>query len=406
MVDSQQHPPETHRASLSRTQGEHPEGSRMEVDFNGGEAPGCDRIVRIQTGARLHFGLLAEKNNAGRSFGGCGMMIGQPGCDLELLQTEDRSSEAGESGGLSITVPETLDSRDWCRERIRQVWERWLRPDTGGDVHGGGTNAGFREQGRAAVEVVVHAAVPPHRGLGAGTQLALAVASGLALLQGRPVPAAAELAAQTGRGLRSAVGLHGFLQGGFLVDGGKQPSAVAGSLATRVPFPADWRVVLLAPVHQEGLSGEREVRAFEQAVRIPTNVTNELCRTIVMELLPALSESDFHGFSRALYEYGCTVGECFRPAQGGRYATRELDALVGLLRKAGVAGTGQTSWGPSVFALCATAAEAEDLAQAARGGMIPGAGPLPCACTVEVSTPLNRGAMLTGRSAADLLPGS
>jgi len=70
----------------------------------------------------------------------------------------------------------------------------------------------------ARIEVVSTA--PEHAGLGVGTQLSLGVARGLYELAGLPPPTAEQLAALTGRGRRSGVGLHGFRLGGLIVDGG------------------------------------------------------------------------------------------------------------------------------------------------------------------------------------------
>jgi predicted sugar kinase len=36
-------------------------------------------VVAVQTGARLHFGLLTQGQEAGRRYGGLGLMIDQPG---------------------------------------------------------------------------------------------------------------------------------------------------------------------------------------------------------------------------------------------------------------------------------------------------------------------------------------
>ena len=41
----------------------------------------------------------------------------------------------------------------------------------------------------------------------------------------------------------------------------------------------------------------------------------------------------------------------FKPWQGGIYAHPRTAALVDLIRKRGVRGVGQSSWGPAVFAI-------------------------------------------------------
>ena len=351
--------------------------------------------VEVHTGARLHFGLLADQHSQGRSFGGCGLMLDQPGCHLTIQRPAKPSANPGNSP--VIEVPETVDSPHWYRERVQHAVDVCLRhlaaTTRGRDTAHPVPPESDQLPHPGQFHIDVHSAIPPHRGLGAGTQLALSVAAGISALCGLSHQHPYRLAQAAGRGLRSAVGLHGFIHGGFLVDGGKQQESVAGSLAARIEFPAAWRIVLITPVATQGASGVAERRMFRHSVHIPESVTARLCHQIVMELLPALAEGDFSAFSRSLYEYGCTAGDCFAKAQGGRFCSREVEQIVAQLRQAGIHGVGQSSWGPTVFALCPTPEAAAELEAAASTGIIPGAGrPLPCRCTIRVATPLNRGA--------------
>src|SRR5207302_1257090 len=86
-----------------------------------------------------------------------------------------------------------------------------------------------------------------HAGLGTGTQLGLAVARLLATIAGQNDLDAVDLARRVGRGQRSALGIHGFAQGGFLVEGGKSAAADVAPLLVRVSFPETWQVVLTFP---------------------------------------------------------------------------------------------------------------------------------------------------------------
>src|SRR5262249_35136039 len=70
-------------------------------------------------------------------------------------------------------------------------------------------------------------------------------------------------------------------------------------------------------------------------------------------MLPALHERDLAAFGEALYEFNRRVGEMFRPIQGGIYASPETEAIVHWFRDRGVKGVGQSSWGPTVFAVLA-----------------------------------------------------
>ncbi len=69
------------------------------------------------------------------------------------------------------------------------------------------------------------------------------------------------------------------------------------------------------------------------------------------ELLPAAIEGNFDRFSESLYRYGTAAGMCFAARQGGPFASPRLAELVHTIRALGVAGVGQTSWGPTIFAV-------------------------------------------------------
>ena len=102
-----------------------------------------------------------------------------------------------------------------------------------------------------------------------------------------PNLSAEALAASVGRGRRSAVGTHGFLHGGLIVDAGKESGQSLGTLSERVAVPDDWRFVLVTTRAQRGLSGETEADAFARLPPVPGEVTQELWRLTEEEMLPA-----------------------------------------------------------------------------------------------------------------------
>jgi beta-RFAP synthase len=201
-----------------------------------------------------------------------------------------------------------------------------------------------------------------HTGLGVGTQLGLATAAGLRrYLQLSDLPVV-EFAAAVGRGGRSAVGTYGFQSGGLLVDGGKSADESLGKLMKRAEVPQEWRFLLVCPPGVEGLTGACESAAFEQLPAVPDSVTNELWSITNEKLLPSIAENNCTAFGEAVYQFGRIAGECFAAAQDGPFASAEIADLVASIRAFGVAGVGQSSWGPTVFAITANDAEAEQLA--------------------------------------------
>lgn len=275
--------------------------------------------VEVVAPSRLHFGMFAFGDCHARQFGGAGVMIDRPGLKLRLAP----SDRCAVRGPLADRVRAVLD-RLACRWPVGE-----LPP--------------------CSIEVVD--APPEHVGLGTGTQLALSVTAGLNAWCGRAPLDAARLAELAGRGGRSAIGTHGFLHGGFLVESGKQPDDLLAPLEHRAPLPAGWRFVLIAPAGPIGLSGEAERTAFRELPPVAPEVTSELRREVCEAMRPAADAGDLARFSRSVYRFGHRAGMCFAARQGGPFAGPRVAKLVESIRALGVEGVGQSSWGPTVFAL-------------------------------------------------------
>jgi beta-ribofuranosylaminobenzene 5'-phosphate synthase len=283
-------------------------------------------MIRVQAASRLHFGLLSLDAAdpslwlplPPRYFGGVGLMIEDPGIELTVAP----------ASAWSAAGP--------CAERalgFAQAFCHYLSIDKF-----------FR--------IEIQRCPPQHVGLGTGTQLGLAVAQALAAATGHDDMNATRLAECVGRGKRSALGIHGFNQGGLLVDGGKNLGIRIAPLLCRHVFPEDWAIVLVIPKGLEGPHGAREQDAFAHLGReIALRHTEGLCRVVLMGLLPALVERDLDAFGAALHEFNCRVGEMFRPWQGAVYSHPQVAAIVRYLRQSGLQGVGQSSWGPTVFAV-------------------------------------------------------
>lgn len=288
--------------------------------------------ILITTGARLHFGLLSNQPATGRRFGGAGLMVDRPGVTLRATVAE--RDECVGTGELPSRLTVALAS-------YRAACPAEFSPPP--------------------VRLDVVSAPPLHVGLGVGTQLGLAVGRVLAELAGEQDVPASELARRVARGARSALGIHGFEQGGLIVEGGKRATDEISPLVARAVFPEMWRIVLAAPCDASGLSGTAEIEGFARLSPMPQAMTDRLCRIVLMELLPAVHEEDFESCGEALYAFGRIVGEYFAPVQGGVYGNPRMARLVEHLRAQDLRGVGQTSWGPTLFILCRDEASATAL---------------------------------------------
>jgi beta-ribofuranosylaminobenzene 5'-phosphate synthase len=292
--------------------------------------------VVVSTPSRLHFGLLRFAQAEGPSFGGLGMMIAEPRCVVEIEASE---AWAGEGVGFQRAL-------EFAR-RVLDAVEAPVKPPS--------------------LRLRITSVIAAHQGLGGGTQLALAVAAGIRALLGLPTATAAELAALTGRGQRSAVGTHGFIHGGLIWEAGRQPGEAIGRLVARVPVPESWRIVLVNFHNQAGLSGKPEIDAFEGLSPVPAPTTERLKQLAERDILPAAERGSLEYFGEAVYEYGRIAGECFAPVQGGPYASLTVADCVHTIRDLGIAGVGQSSWGPTVFAVTEDLQQAEWLVETLAG---------------------------------------
>jgi beta-RFAP synthase len=292
-------------------------------------------MIRVVAPSRLHFGLFhvpagGLHDPARPAFGGVGLMIDTP--------------------GLAVTV---RPAPDWRFEgplasRAQQFAMRYTQAQP--------------QAGRFAV--LVEHCPAEHTGLGVGTQLGLAVAKALAVANGHPDTPAVELAAMVGRGERSAIGVHGFDRGGLIVEAGKRPGEDVSPLVERVELPASWRVVLLVPPGTNHWHGDRERVAFARA----TGGDPEGLRRLAEKgILPAARSGDLDAFGEAAHEFNRKAGEPFAAAQGGPYSSPAVEELIAELRRSGVRGVGQSSWGPTVFAVVADGDSALSLALRFRG---------------------------------------
>ena len=158
------------------------------------------------------------------------------------------------------------------------------------------------------------------------------------------------------RGKRSGIGIAAFQQGGFLVDAGKLSDAMP-EIAMRHAFPDDWRVILVQDNVHIGVHGALESQAFKSL----NPAQGSMCAMVFEHMLPAMQRSDLLAFGAYMQELQAYNGAYFAPIQGGHYASQDVENVLSWLRQNGVACVGQSSWGPTGFAIVETAKQAEAL---------------------------------------------
>jgi beta-RFAP synthase len=208
--------------------------------------------------------------------------------------------------------------------------------------------------------------VPPHAGLGSGTQLALAVAAGIRRLHDLPLDIEGD-AIHLGRGARSGVGVGLFHRGGLVVDGGCGRKEVPAPIVSHIGFPERWRIIVVLDPARRGIHGAAEAAAFAKLPPFPDDDAAQLCRLVIMKALPAIADHDIVNFGSAIKELQARLGDYFAAAQGGtRFTSPDVAAVLAALDREGAFGIGQSSWGPTGFAFVAAPEEADRLARIAQ----------------------------------------
>lgn len=282
----------------------------VDKDTNGGTG------LRIEAPARLHLGFMDLDGGLGRRFGSLGMTL------------------AGLSTRITVQKADAFYAVGPSSNRAARYAQRL-----------------FESLGlQGAVRIEVESAIPEHVGLGSGTQMALAVGSAVDHLFGLGL-GVQRIVRLLGRGTRSGIGIGAFKEGGFLVDGGRGVQDGLPPVTVRLEFPAQWRVLLILDARGQGLHGVRERQVFDNLPPFTAAEAGRLCRVVMMSVLPALVERNLERFAEGIGEMQCSIGDYFAPMQGGRYTSPAVTEALEWLLTGGIAGVGQSSWGPTGFAV-------------------------------------------------------
>ena len=293
--------------------------------------PALFQSVRVAAPARLHLGFLDLNGGLGRRFGSLGLTI-------EAIATE---LEVAPAATLQAKGPASVRVLGCAASLIEQLG---LPP---------------------GLAIEVKRVIPAHVGLGSGTQISLALAAALSRLYGLDLETR-QMAGLLKRGMRSGIGIGAFDTGGFLVDGGRGEHDAPPPVIAQRDFPDAWRVLLIFDPRGPGIHGAQELAAFQELPAFPAQHAAELCRLVLMQVLPALAEEDCERFGTAIGRIQQVVGDHFAPAQSGRFASQDVAEVLAWLEGQGLCGVGQSSWGPTGFAILDGEAMARQVLDAAR----------------------------------------
>ncbi|MFC6835157.1 beta-ribofuranosylaminobenzene 5'-phosphate synthase family protein [Halomarina ordinaria] len=318
-------------------------------------------MVRVETGARLHFGFQNLSLAHERLYGGVGVSLDGPRAVVEAHPAGDVDADPE----LASTVERACDVLSVPGARVRLV-----------------------------------EGLPRHVGLGSGTQHALAAFAAVARAHDRTATVR-EAAPALGRGGRSGVGVAAFERGGFVTDAGHPAERfttappppgewTVPAVLARHDVPADWRFLLVVPDAADGMHGTEEDESMRSVVeRADAAIADDLAATLLRRVLPAVAEGNVDRFGAAVAAFGRLNGAWYADEQGGVYRPPAGDIVAELRSSPAVSGVGQSSWGPAVYGV--TDADRERAARSAGREALADAG---VEGSVSVVAGRNRGARI------------
>ena len=138
-------------------------------------------------------------------------------------------------------------------------------------------------------------------------------------------------------------------------------------MIARLAFPDAWRLLLIFDLGGEGLHGAGEDSAFRAAAAVHARSSPAVCAaSCSCASCPASPTADLDAVGPAIGEIQREVGDHFAPAQNGRFISPAVSAVLAWLEAQGVAGVGQSSWGPTGFAILPDADSAGALCREAE----------------------------------------
>lgn len=298
-------------------------------------------VVTVSTGARLHFGFRNLSSECNRLFGSLGVALQEPRVTVTARPSE------------------TIDcDHDRARPFVKRAVSLL-------DLDGASIN--------------VEEEIPPHVGLGSGTQLALSIYRAIALANDRD-PDVRSHAPAMGRGRRSGVGIATFEVGGLVRDGGHPTAAVCGGsrqrgswkappLVSRWTVPESWRFLIVRPSDGDGLHGTDEAASIAATIdRSSPESVPEVDRLLESVLPRCLEQRDLELVGRVLTRLDSINGSWFAPEQGA-LRRPPADRISGVLsNQSAIAGVGQSSWGALVYGLT-NVSQDESAIQAGRNAL-------------------------------------
>jgi len=280
--------------------------------------------MKLSIPAHLHAGNPDLTGDLGRIYGTLGFTIDSP----RTLITVKKSNEIEIKG----------EDQENAKKYTRSFLEKF-------NINGG-------------AEIIVENAIPKHLGMGSQTALALGIGTALSKIYGIDNVSVEEMALKLGRGTITALGTYGFKLGGLILDGGfrtDMKGKMIPPLIFRKDIPENWFFVVCIP--KSPIPKILEIKYKENEVLdnlkpMKKEVSAELSRLVLMQILPSFLEGDLINFGKALTKFNSRLGGFWSDFQEDEtYCDPIVENGVKLMLEKGAPSACQTCWGPTFYSI-------------------------------------------------------
>lgn len=240
--------------------------------------------VEIKAFGRIHLGLISLHHSGFRQNGGVGFMV--EGLNISVSGSKSQTIDILDKRSKPLGAEELSD----LRKTLLDV-QRYLRIESG-------------------ISIEIDGNILTHAGAGSGTAIRLASVEAYLILARREYDK--RLAQQLSkRGGTSGVGIHGYFEGGFLLDlgvraRGQSFKPSSSSISPELPLLCknsvmpNWEFLVALPQNLSCLTREQEQIFFSENLPFGESDTLETAHIALMGLQAAVMEKDFEIFCSAL----------------------------------------------------------------------------------------------------------
>ena len=280
--------------------------------------------VRLSVPAHLHAGNPDLTGDLGRIYGTLGFTIDYPRTLVTVRQSKEIESKGEDQKNA---------------KRYAQIFFEKF------NINGG-------------AEIIVENSIPKHLGMGSQTALALGIGMALLKIYGIDDVNVEDMALKLGRGTVTALGTYGFKLGGLILDGGfrtDMKGKMIPPLIFRKDIPENWFFVVCipkSPIPKILKIKENEDEVLDNLKPMRKEVSAELSRLVLMQILPSFVEGDLITFGKALTKFNSRLGGFWSDFQEDEiYCDPIVENGVKLMLEKGAPCACQTCWGPTFYTI-------------------------------------------------------